>query len=94
MKINVDEVTYVAKLARLNLADDEVEAMTVQLDRILSYVEKLNELDTDKVPPTTHAIEVHNAFREDKVKESLGRAASLQNAPHHNNESFVVPKII
>lgn len=94
MKINADEVTYVAKLARLNLSDDEVEAMTIQLDRILSYVEKLNELDTDQVRPMTHAIEVQNAFREDKIKDSLGREASLQNAPQHNNEAFMVPKII
>ena len=94
MKISTEEVTYVAKLARLNLAGDEVEAMTTQLDRILSYVEKLNELDTEQVQPTTHAIEVQNAFRDDKIKDSLGREASLQNAPQHNNESFVVPKII
>lgn len=94
MKISADEVKYVARLARLNLSDNEVEAMTTQLDSILNYVDKLNELDTGKVAPTTHAIEVHNAFRDDEVRESLGQEASLQNAPRQNGEAFVVPKVI
>ena len=94
MKISVDEVKYVAKLARLNLSEKEVEAMTSQLDSILSYVDKLNELDTEQVKPTTHAIEVQNAFREDEVRDSLGQEASLQNAPRQNGEAFVVPKVI
>ena len=94
MKISTDEVKYVAKLARLNLSSNEVEAMTTQLDSILNYVDKLKELDTENVTPTTHAIEVQNAFREDEVRESLGQEASLQNAPHQNGEAFVVPKVI
>lgn len=94
MKISTDEVKYVAKLARLNLSDNEVKAMTSQLDSILNYVDKLNELDTENVKPTTHAIEVQNAFREDAVRESLGQEASLRNAPQQNGETFVVPKII
>ncbi len=94
MKISVDEVKYVAKLARLNLSEKEVEAMTSQLDSILNYVDKLNELDTEHVKPTTHAIEVQNAFREDEVRDSLGQEASLQNAPRQNGEAFVVPKVI
>ena len=94
MKISTDEVKYVATLARLNLSSNEVEAMTTQLDSILNYVDKLNELDTENVTPTTHAIEVQNAFREDEVRESLGQEASLQNAPRQNGEAFVVPKVI
>lgn len=94
MKISADEVKYVARLARLKLSDNEVEAMTTQLDSILNYVDKLNELDTEKVPPTTHAIEVQNAFRDDEVRESVGQEASLQNAPRQNGEAFVVPKVI
>ena len=94
MKISTDEVKHVAKLARLNLSGKEVEAMTTQLDSILNYVDKLNELDTKNVTPTTHAIVIQNAFREDEVKESLGQEASLQNAPRQNGEAFVVPKVI
>lgn len=94
MKISADEVTYVAKLARLKLSPEEVKAMATQLDRILTYVDKLNELDTSQVKTTTHAIEVRNAFREDAVTPSLGRDASLANAPLQNGEAFVVPKVI
>ena len=94
MKITPQEVTYVAQLARLNLTADEVDSMTEQLDRILNYVAKLNELDTDGIEPTTHALAIHNAFREDEVKESLGQEKALANGPMQNGEAFVVPKVI
>jgi len=85
---------HVARLARLHLKDEEIEAMTGQLDSILSYVEKLSELNTDGVVPTTHAIDIHNAFREDQVAASLSRDEALANAPKRDAEAFVVPRII
>jgi len=94
MRITPDEIKYVAALARLDLAADEVTDMVVQLDRILSYVDKLNELDTKQVAPTTHVLAINNAFREDEVGPSLEQAAALANGPLHNQEAFVVPKII
>lgn len=94
MKITLAEVQYVAKLARLQLSGTEAEAMTGQLDRILSYIDKLNELDTSAVAPTTHAIAMVNAFREDELGASLPRAEALANGPLQNGEAFVVPKII
>ncbi len=94
MKITPEEVAYVAQLARLNLSPEEVASMTEQLDRILNYVEKLNELDTSGIEPTTHAISIHNAFREDEVKPSLGQEKSLANGPLQNGEAFVVPRVI
>jgi aspartyl-tRNA(Asn)/glutamyl-tRNA(Gln) amidotransferase subunit C len=94
MKITIDEVRYVAGLARLELAPEEAVAMAGQLDRILSYVDKLNELDTSAVVPTTHAISITNAFRDDDLVESLGQAKALANAPRQNGEAFIVPKII
>lgn len=94
MKITPEEVRYVAKLARLSLSDAEVEKTTQQLDGILSYVEKLGELDTTGVQPTTHALEIRNAFREDEVRESLPQEAALANAPLQNGVAFVVPKVI
>ena len=84
----------VARLARLDLADDEVDTMTRQLDNILSYVAKLDELDTTDVAVTTHTQDVSNAFREDEVRESLPREKALANGPKQNGEAFVVPKII
>ncbi|MBW2471809.1 MAG: Asp-tRNA(Asn)/Glu-tRNA(Gln) amidotransferase subunit GatC [Deltaproteobacteria bacterium] len=94
MKITAQEVSHVAKLARLHMSQQEIEAMTKQLDDILTYVAKLNELDTEGIMPTTHAISIVNAFREDEVKPSLEREKTLANAPRQNDESFVVPKVI
>ena len=94
MKITIDEVKYVAALARLELKQAEAEAMTGQLDQILSYVDKLNEVDTSKTEPTTHAISITNAFREDELRDSLGQEKALANGPRQNGESFVVPKVI
>ena len=94
MKISKQEVENVARLARLELSGSEVDKMTSQLDTILSYVAKLDELDTAGVPVTTHTQSVTNAFRDDEVRESLPREAALANAPKQNDEAFVVPKII
>lgn len=94
MKITKKEVHHVAHLARLTLTDEELEIMTGQLDNILSYVEKLNELDTSNIPPTSHVFSVSNAFREDVVRESLPRNEALMNGSMQNGETFQVPRII
>ena len=94
MKITREEVENVARLARLELAGEEVDKMTNQLDTILSYVAKLDELDTTNVAVTTHTQSVTNAFRDDEVRESLPREKALANGPKQNGEAFVVPKII
>ena len=94
MKITQKELEHVTHLARLNLSDQELDTIRGQLDNILSYIDKLGELDTSGIEPTTHVFSVNNAFREDIVTESLSRKKSLANAPQQNNESFQVPKII
>ncbi len=94
MKITQKELEHVTHLARLTLSDEELDTMREQLNNILSYVDKLGELDTSGVQPTTHVFSVNNAFREDVVSESLSRDKSLANAPRQNGESFQVPKII
>ena len=94
MKITADQVQYVAKLARLELTPAELDAMTGQLDRILSYVATLNELDTEGVAPTTHALAITNAFREDAAVPSLPRETALANGPLQNGQAFVVPRVI
>jgi aspartyl-tRNA(Asn)/glutamyl-tRNA(Gln) amidotransferase subunit C len=94
MKITTEEVRHVAKLARLDLSDAEVDRMTGQLDAILTYVAKLDELDTTNVAVTTHTQQVVNAFREDEVRPSLPRELALANGPEQNGESFVVPRVI
>jgi len=94
MKITPKEISHVANLARLHMSQDEMEAMARQLDEILTYVAKLNELDTEDITPTTHAISIVNAFREDEVKSSLSRDKALANGPRQDGESFVVPRVI
>jgi aspartyl-tRNA(Asn)/glutamyl-tRNA(Gln) amidotransferase subunit C len=94
MKITQKEVENVAKLARLNLSETELDKMTGQLDNILAYVAKLDELDTEGVVPTTHAFSINNAFREDEAMASLPREEALANGPNKNDEAFVVPRII
>lgn len=94
MKITREEVLHVASLARLKLSPEEEEMLTGQLDKILQYVEKLNQLDTSKVEPLAHAVDVVNAFREDRVVPSPSRESLLANAPARENNFFKVPKII
>jgi len=94
MKITAAEVSHVANLARLHMSGEEVEAMARQLDDILTYVAKLNELATEDVVPTSHAISIVNAFREDEVLPSLPREKALANGPRQNGEAFVVPRVI
>ena len=94
MKLSAQEVEYVAHLARLEITPKEKEKFTAQLNDILLYINKLNELDTKGVEPMSHAIAVSNAFREDKVSDSIGTAKSLTNAPDARGEFFRVPKVI
>jgi aspartyl-tRNA(Asn)/glutamyl-tRNA(Gln) amidotransferase subunit C len=94
MKISRTEVEHVARLARLTLTADELEAMTGQMDAILGYVDKLNELNTDGIEPTAHAVPMENAFREDIVTASIGLERAQQNAPERDGSCFKVPKVI
>ena len=92
--ITKQEVEYVAHLARLEIDDEQKDKLTSQLNDILLYIDKLNELDTSGVEPMSHAIAVTNAFREDKGADSLGTEQSLMNAPDARGEFFRVPKVI
>jgi aspartyl-tRNA(Asn)/glutamyl-tRNA(Gln) amidotransferase subunit C len=94
MKITPDDVRHVAGLARLEIDPGAVEKLAGELATILAYVEKLDEVDTRGVPPTSHAIALTNAFRDDVVHEHLPREQALQNAPSHDEGGFVVPKVI
>lgn len=94
MKITKDEVGYVAHLARLDFSEEEKTKFTSQLNDILIYMEKLNQVDTAGVKPMSHAIALQNAFRDDIVKDSLGHDLSLSNAPEARGPFFRVPKVI
>lgn len=94
MSLSPKEVEHVASLARLKLAREEIETVTQQLNGILLYMEKLAELDTKGIQPTTHALHLSNAFREDVVIPSLPSDEALDLAPEHECSAFVVPKVI
>jgi len=94
MAITIKDVEYVARLARLKLTQDEKEKYARQLGDILNYINKLNELDTSKVEPTSHVISLSNVFREDKVRESLPAEEILSNAPQKSRGFFRVKKVI
>jgi len=94
MQITSEEITKVAHLARLELSPGEVVAMAEEVGAILTYIDKLNELNTEGVKPTTHALAITNAFRDDVVIPSLPLAEAMANGPRQNGEAFIVPKVI
>ncbi|MGN7360562.1 Asp-tRNA(Asn)/Glu-tRNA(Gln) amidotransferase subunit GatC [Paenibacillus sp. SAF-054] len=94
MSITNKDVQHVAKLARLNLSADEEQMFTEQLNAILQYAEKLNELDTEGVEPTTHVLPVSNVMREDVERESLPIEKVMLNAPEEEDGQFKVPAVL
>ena len=93
--ITEDTVRYVARLSRLSFGDAETSLFRDQLSRILDYIDKLNEVDTEGVQPTTHALSsLKNVFREDEFRASLAPEEALGNAPARKGDFFKVPRII
>lgn len=93
MKISHDEVRHVAQLARLNLDETTVMRYAEQIGQVLSYIDKLNEVDTSGVKPAS-AVQIVNAFREDEVRPSLSIKEVLANAPQASANEFIVPKVV
>ena len=93
-KISREEVRHVATLARLELTEAEELRMTEQMNDILSYMDKLNELNTSDISATTHAIQRENVFRPDRVTSAFDREGALANAPLSDGVNFIVPKVI
>ena len=91
MKISID---HLSQLARLSLSEEEKTRFGIQLDSILSYMDKLSELHTEGVEPTSHVISISNVAREDASEASLPRDEALGNAPDRTDEFFRVPRII
>ena len=93
-KISKRQVEYVAQLAYLELSEEEKELFTHQLDSILAYMDKLNQLDTTGIEPTSHVLPMTNVFREDEVQASLPLEDALANAPDGKDGFFRVPRVI
>jgi aspartyl-tRNA(Asn)/glutamyl-tRNA(Gln) amidotransferase subunit C len=94
MPITREQVEHVAHLSRLELSEQELERFGSQLDAILGYMEKLNELDTQGVEPMVHGLEGVQTPRPDVVGQSLPREEALRNAPDASGGCFKVPRII
>jgi aspartyl-tRNA(Asn)/glutamyl-tRNA(Gln) amidotransferase subunit C len=94
MKITREEVIHVARLARLELDETDIETFSHQIGTILEYFDTLNQVDTQGVKPTSHAIFLTNAFREDEIKPHLDREKAMANAPEKENGYFLVPRVI
>jgi aspartyl-tRNA(Asn)/glutamyl-tRNA(Gln) amidotransferase subunit C len=88
------DIKYVAHLARLSLSEEEEKKIGTQLSNILSYIEKLKEVDVSGVEPTAHAFPLVNVTRPDEVQPSLAHEDALRNAPAEANGLFLVPKIV
>ena len=94
MSITKEDVLHVAELARLGLTEEEVPLVEKELNDVLSFMAKLNELDTEGISPTTHVLDLYNVFREDLVLESMGVEDVLANAPDREEDYFRVPSIL
>jgi aspartyl-tRNA(Asn)/glutamyl-tRNA(Gln) amidotransferase subunit C len=91
MSIDRKQVLHVARLARLQLSDEEVTTMAGELSNILGHIERISELDLEGVEPTTHVVEVGNALRADEPKPSLPRETLFEQAPATQDGGFLVP---
>ena len=92
--ISDETIDYVGILAKLELRDEEKEKAKKDMEEMLDYIDKLNELDTSDVEPMSHVFPVNNVFREDVVTNGDGTKQALANAPEKKDDSFVVPKTI
>lgn len=94
MKISAEEIKKIALLSRLEIKDDQIEAVGKQLNDILSYMDLMGQVDITDVKPTAHAVSMSNVMRDDVPQPSLSNEKALQNAPEPENGYFKVPKVI
>ena len=94
MSLTAEQVRWVANLARLELTDAELATMTGQLNRIVEYVDQLQELNTEGVEPLAHALEIGNVFRADEPRPSLSVDEALANAPRRRGDFYAVPAVL
>lgn len=88
------DVAYVARLARINLTEEETNAFQKQLGDVLNYVEKLRQTDVSQVEATAHALPIFNVFREDQSRDWFTAEQALSNAPRKASDLFIVPKVV
>ncbi|MCK9595219.1 MAG: Asp-tRNA(Asn)/Glu-tRNA(Gln) amidotransferase subunit GatC [Candidatus Omnitrophica bacterium] len=94
MALSKETVKYVADLSRIELKPEELEILSKQLEGVLAFIGKLNELDISNISPTNHILPINNVLREDTAKSPLTPDKSLANAPQARGNFFEVPKVI
>ncbi len=94
MKLTKEEVKHIAMLSRLTFSEEEIEKFREQLSKILDFVERLNELDTEGIDPKFQLVPPGDTLREDVVSKSLEREEVLKNAPQTDGRYFIVPKVV
>jgi aspartyl-tRNA(Asn)/glutamyl-tRNA(Gln) amidotransferase subunit C len=94
MALQRDDVAKIARLSRIAMSDEELDRFAEQLSRIVTYFDKLNELDTADVEPLSHALPVANVFRDDEPQPSLPPEAAVANAPDRSGTMFKVPRVL
>lgn len=94
MKISEETIAYISALSKLSISPEDMEKAGEDLDRILAYIETMNELDTDGVSPMSHVLPIQNVFREDIVINQDDREELLKNTPVSRDECYVVPKTV
>lgn len=93
-RLTLEQIAHVARLARLELSEEEMRQMEKHLNNLMAQFERLQELDTSNVEPTAHSFPVYNVFRQDEVKPSLPAEELLSSAPEQRDGCFVVPIIV
>lgn len=94
MSVTEKEVQYIANLARLQLNEEEVKSFADDMNKILGYMELLNEVDTEHVEPLEHVIDLKSRLRKDEAQKPLSHEDALKNAPDADSDYFRVPKVI
>ena len=92
--IEKKDILYVAKLAKLSLSEEEIQALTPQMGEIIEFANNISKLDTEGVVPTNHILEIQNVFRKDEVKESYPREDIIKNAPTKEAGCILVPNVV
>lgn len=94
MEIKKEEIKHIANLSMLNLSDEEIEKYTKDMEQIVEFANKINEIDTSKIEESAFALDATNVFRKDEVRESFDRELLLSNAPSSNGEAYSLPNVM
>lgn len=94
MEIKREDIEHIAKLSMLNLSDEEITRYTKDMEQIVGFANKINDIDTSEIEESAFALDAKNVFRKDEVRESFDRDLLLSNAPNSNGEAYSLPNVM